>query len=54
MKKRKQEKRRKLAANKILSVVCALSLVTSLIPTQVTYAFGSDESDSQAPQQEAF
>ena len=53
MKKRKQEKRRKLAANKILSVVCALSLVTSLIPTQVTYAFGSDGSDSQAPQQEA-
>ncbi len=53
MKKLKQEKRRKLAANKILSVVCALSLVTSLIPTQVTYASGPEESAAQASQQEA-
>ena len=53
MKKRKQEKWRKLAANKILSVVCVLSLVTSLIPTQVTYAFGLEESGSQVSQQEA-
>ncbi len=51
MKGRKQVKRRKLTANKLLSVICALSLVTSLIPTQVTYAFGSEESASQLSEQ---
>ncbi len=51
MEKRKQIKLRKLAASKILSVVCALSLVTSLIPTQVTYAFGAEDSSFQVSQQ---
>ena len=33
-------------ASKLLSIVCALSLVTSLVPTQVTYAAESEGSDS--------